>query len=307
MFFNRKKKQSDIIPFSNIMQQENNTETSIKEDEYLLDCSLKRLNNLVGMEKIKEDINGIIQFQKLNILREEKGLAPVQISNHLVFKGNPGTGKTTVARIIADIYKALNIVSRGQLIETDRSGLVGRYQGETEAKTKEVIESAYGGVLFIDEAYTLAHGDSDYGQRAIEIILKEMEDHRDDLIVIAAGYREEMDTFLASNPGLASRFGTVLDFEDYTPNDLFFVMEKYTHQLGYLLDPYCYDVAVDFFVEKAKQPNFANARLARSLVETAMKTQASRLANSGKIIKETDFETICTITKDDLHKAICLL
>lgn len=145
MFFNRKKKQSDIIPFSNIMQQENNAETSIKEDEYLLDCSLKRLNNLVGMEKIKEDINGIIQFQKLNILREEKGLAPVQISNHLIFKGNPGTGKTTVARIIADIYKALNIVSRGQLIETDRSGLVGRYQGETEAKTKEVIESAYGG------------------------------------------------------------------------------------------------------------------------------------------------------------------
>ena len=157
-----------------------------------------------------------------------------QISNHLIFLGNPGTGKTTVARIIADIYKALNVVEHGQLIETDRSGLIGQYQGQTEQKTKQILSEADGGILFIDEAYSLASGENDYGQRAIEIILKEMEDNRNNLVVIVAGYPNEMQRFLNSNPGLSSRFGKTLQFENYSPDEMYVISQSYAMESGYI-------------------------------------------------------------------------
>lgn len=202
---------------------------------------------MTGLSSIKQDVYNLVQLQKLNIERENRGMKTAQISNHLIFLGNPGTGKTTVARIIADIYKALNVVEHGQLIETDRSGLIGQYQGQTEQKTKQILSEADGGILFIDEAYSLASGENDYGQRAIEIILKEMEDNRNNLVVIVAGYPNEMQRFLNSNPGLSSRFGKTLQFENYSPDEMYVISQSYAMESGYILDNSCFDVLNNYY------------------------------------------------------------
>ena len=178
---------------------------------------LKELDELVGLERVKADVRQLINFLKVQQMRKDKGMATLPISRHLVFYGNPGTGKTTIARLLAQVYRTLQILSRGQLIESDRGDLVAGFVGQTALKVKAVVNKALGGVLFVDEAYALnADGrESDFGQEAVETLLKMMEDHRSDLVVIVAGYTEKMDAFIASNPGLRSRFNKYLHFEDY--------------------------------------------------------------------------------------------
>lgn len=313
MFFKKKKieqiQNGDELPFTsraNGVSSQLIKDDDIQIDEVLLESAMHKLDQMVGLTPVKEDIKNLVQMQKLNIERKSRGMKIAQISNHLVFTGNPGTGKTTVARIIADIYKALNLVEHGQLVETDRSGLVGQYQGQTEIKTKQVLSEADGGVLFIDEAYSLAIGDNDYGQRAIEIILKEMEDNRDNLIVIVAGYTNEMEQFLNSNPGLSSRFGRTIHFNNYNQNEMYVIAQSYAVQNGYILDNSCFDILPNYFTLQSKAPDFANGRLARKLVESCIKAQSARLSMNNSLTELTD-KDLDTIIAADCEKAIQLI
>lgn len=321
MFFgigNKKKKQvqagaGNPLPFSTSAAPDrksainvSNRQTDIQIDETLLESALQKLDKMTGLSSIKQDVRNLVQLQKLNIERENRGMKTAQISNHLIFLGNPGTGKTTVARIIADIYKALNVVEHGQLIETDRSGFIGQYQGQTEQKTKQILSEADGGILFIDEAYSLASGENDYGQRAIEIILKEMEDNRNNLVVIVAGYPNEMQRFLNSNPGLSSRFGKTLQFENYSPDEMYVISQSYAMESGYILDNSCFDVLNNYYASECKNPDFANGRLARKTVEACIKAQAVRLTEKSPLIAFSDRD-LNTIEKTDCQKAIQML
>ena len=254
-----------------------------------------KLNDLVGLESIKADVNNLVNLMKMQIRRKEQGLKTVPVSLHLVFSGNPGTGKTTIARILAGIYKDIGILSKGQLVEVDRAGLVAGYVGQTAIKTQEKIEDALGGILFIDEAYTLVKDGSDYGQEAIDTILKAMEDHRDDFIVIVAGYSDLMEKFINSNPGLKSRFNKYVYFPDYTAAEMVQIFKSMCKEYAYELDKNAEKIMEDriYAIEKNKGTNFANARDVRNLFERVITNQATRLAydNSENImeIKEEDF------------------
>ncbi len=243
---------------------------------------MDELNGLIGLGSIKHDVKELYDFTRIQKLREEAGLATVPVSKHLVFTGNPGTGKTTVARILARLYKKIGVLSTGQLVECDRSGLVAGYVGQTAVKTRKKIEEAMGGVLFIDEAYALAKTgqENDFGQEAIDTILKAMEDHRDDFVVIAAGYTEPMERFIDSNPGLRSRFNKYIEFPDYTDEELLAIFDQNCKKYQYV----CGD-GVREAVEKelskrraAAGRNFANAREVRNLFEEIVTNQAGRVA-----------------------------
>lgn len=226
------------------------------------------------------------------------------VSKHLVFVGNPGTGKTTVARMLAKIYNALGVLSQGHLVEVDRSGLVSGYVGQTAMKTKDVIDSAIDGILFIDEAYTLTanRGENDFGQEAVDTILKAMEDNRDNLIIIVAGYPALMEEFLNSNPGLRSRFNKYILFEDYTPEQEVSILESMAKKQEYELDEEARKEAVAFFTERiaAQLSCYANARDARNYLEKAIANQADRIVKLG----ELDDATIRTLICEDLPKKL---
>ncbi len=247
-----------------------------------LDDLLNELNSLIGLSKVKEEVSNLINLVKVRKLREDQGLKAVPLSLHLVFSGNPGTGKTTVARILAKIYKELGVLSKGQLIETDRSGLVAGYVGQTALKTQEVIEKAKGGILFIDEAYSLStsRDSNDFGKEAIDTLLKAMEDLRDDFIVIVAGYPELMKQFLKSNPGLESRFNTFINFEDYLPEDLLKIFKVMCHEKDYIVSEDLNNDLLEYFnnLYSKRDESYANARTVRNFLENAMKKQANRLA-----------------------------
>ena len=234
-------------------------------------------------------------------MREEKGMKSVPVSLHLVFSGNPGTGKTTVARILAKLYKEIGILSQGQLVETDRSGLVAGYVGQTAIKTQKKIQEAMGGILFIDEAYMLNQKDENFGQEAIDTILKAMEDHRDKFIVIVAGYTELMKEFVESNPGLKSRFNKFFEFPDYTVDELQQIFElqckKYQYKLTEEADKAVREEIVR--LESEKGENFANAREVRNLFEKIITNQAARVS----ALEDVDEEMLTTITVDDLKDA----
>lgn len=246
-----------------------------------LDEALASLNELEGLQTVKEKVKDWVDQIKVFQLRAERELSVPDMSYHLVFTGNPGTGKTTVARLMAQIYCALGVLSDGHLVEVDRSGLVAGYVGQTAPKTKEVIEQAYGGVLFIDEAYTLANGGTnDFGQEAIDTLLKEMEDKRNNLVVIAAGYDLPMEKFINSNPGLRSRFKNFLHFDDYNGLELYNIFESLCLKNQYEIERNASDRIRKHFklLFEKRGENFGNARDVRNLFEEIITKQAKRIA-----------------------------
>ena len=248
---------------------------------------LAELDSYVGMDAIKTEVRSLINMVQVYKLRREHDLPTTDMSLHMVFSGNPGTGKTTVARIMSRIYHSLDILSKGQLVEVDRSGLVAGYVGQTALKTQKVIQKALGGVLFIDEAYALnGKSENDFGQEAIDTILKAMEDHRDDLVVIVAGYTELMDRFIHSNPGLESRFNRFLMFEDYTPEQMVAIFKMQCKKGCYVLAQGTEELVRDFIAEESADDSFGNARGVRNLFEHILVAQNNRLAKMENVTRD---------------------
>jgi len=258
------------------------TEEEAAPEPPKLEEVLAELDALCGLDQVKKDVKSLINLVKVRKLRQDAQLPVPPMSLHLVFMGNPGTGKTTVARLLAKIYHAIGVLSKGQLVEVDRSGLVAGFVGQTAIKTQEVIQKALGGVLFIDEAYALVNQENgnDFGHEAIEVILKNMEDHREDLIVIVAGYTNLMEKFIHSNPGLESRFNKYFFFEDYDGDQLMSIFRSMCKKNGYTLSPEAEQWAQTDFkaLYDERDENFGNARDVRNLFEKAVARQSDRVA-----------------------------
>lgn len=263
---------------------------------------MEELNSLVGLKKVKEDVKTLTNVVKIMKLRKERGLPEVDMSLHLVFTGNPGTGKTTVARLLAGIYREIGVLSKGHLVEVERSRLVAKYVGQTAPQVMEVVKEAMGGVLFIDEAYSLVsrRGENDFGYEAVDTLLKAMEDNRDDLIVIVAGYPEKMEEFLDSNPGLQSRFNKYINFDDYTPEELINIFKGMCKKNGYKPNEKAEEKVKQMleFLHETRSDSFANARTVRNLFEKLLAIQADRLA----AFETVSDEDLSAITEEDLDK-----
>ena len=268
-----------------------------------LESLLDELNELVGLESVKRDVISLINFIRVCKKREQRGMIVPVVSYHLVFTGNPGTGKTTIARLVSKIYYQLGILPKGQLVETDRSALVAGYLGQTAIKTQKVIQSALGGVLFIDEAYSLANDEQDYyGKEAIETLLKAMEDHRNELVVIVAGYTDLMHKFIDSNPGLRSRFNKYFEFPDYTGEELLEIFKVFCKKNGYTVSQEALEMLSDKFSKlyESRDEHFGNARQVRNIFEKAINSQANRLSS----VDDPDDNTLSELTSDDVIVAL---
>ena len=263
----------------------------------------EELDDLIGLGSVKKEVRSLANFVKLQKQREAQGLKTAKVSYHLVFYGSPGTGKTTVARIVGRIYKDLGVLKKGHTVETDRAGLCGQYVGQTGPKTDSVIMKALDGVLFIDEAYALTpEGGSgnDYGQEAVSTILKRMEDYRDRLVVIVAGYKNEMKRFIDSNPGLQSRFNRYIDFPDYSPEELVKIFKMYMKKNQYTLAEDAEEYLLEQFENAVahKDRNFGNARFARNVFEKSIQAQANRLGGQSGL----STRQLTELTAEDLSE-----
>ncbi|MEO8577564.1 MAG: AAA family ATPase [Gemmatimonadales bacterium] len=268
-----------------------------------LDELLAKLEKLVGLSSVKLQIKSIVNMARVRDMRRQQGLKIPPAGYHMVFVGPPGTGKTTVARLLGQIFNALGLLSKGHLVEVDRAEMVAGFVGQTAIKTDAVVNEALGGVLFIDEAYSLAPEESgqDFGHEAIETLLKLMEDHREDLVVIAAGYRDRMRTFIESNPGLRSRFTRFIDFPDYQPAELVKIFQGLADEGGYQLAPAASAAVTKLLTEKylTRGVNFGNARMVRNVFEELLAAQANRLASVPAPTKEN----LCGIDEVDVPKS----
>ncbi len=278
---------------------ENEKASGQKEDNRTLDELLRELDNLIGLEYVKAKVNDLIAYQKVQVLRKQCGLHTQKRTLHMAFTGNPGTGKTTVARIVGYVYKQIGLLSKGHFIEVSRTDLIAGYQGQTALKVKKVIEQAKGGVLFIDEAYSITendHSDS-YGRECLTELTKALEDYRDDLVVIVAGYTEPMNHFFASNPGLKSRFNTFIEFPDYSANELFVMFEKICSTNDYVLSDGVKELVIAELESSVaeKKENFANGRLVRNIYESSIMNHARRVS----LLSEPTIEQLSTIIEED--------
>jgi hypothetical protein len=248
--------------------------------ERSLEDLLAELDELIGLDHVKEEIRRLTSLLRIQRIRAERDLPTVETSHHLVFTGNPGTGKTTVARLLSQIFRTLDVVTKGHLVETDRSQLVAGYVGQTATRTRAVLESALGGTVLIDEAYALARGgENDFGLEAIDTLVKFMEDHRDDLAVVAAGYPEEMRKLIDANPGLESRFTRTIDFPDYTDDELVAIFDSMSSKKRYHLDAEARRALTELLGAEPRTRGFGNARFVRNVFEQAVSLQALRLAS----------------------------
>ena len=274
--------QDAMLPLEEKLEQEEKKDCAILDSigAAHLDVLLEELNALVGLNEVKTEIRSLVNLIKVRKMREKYCLPEIEMSYHMVFTGNPGTGKTTLARLVGKIYKELGILTHGEMTETDRSGLVAGYVGQTALKVKEVVEKAVGGVLFIDEAYALAsNGSNDFGGEAIDTLVKLMEDHRDNLVVIVAGYTEEMKRFLKSNTGLVSRFNRFIHFPDYSTQELVDILSGMAKKAGLKLEEGLEEHIAGYLdsMEEKERNEFGNARGIRNLFETMVVNQANRL------------------------------
>jgi SpoVK/Ycf46/Vps4 family AAA+-type ATPase len=269
-----------------------------KEERTLADC-INDLNALVGLDGVKKEVDDLIKFVVAMQKRKAQGLSTGNLSYHMIMVGSPGTGKTTVCRIIGELFHKMGLLAKGHTVETDRAGLVASYVGQTAEKTKKVIESAMGGVLFIDEAYTLTKsGGQDFGQEAIDCLLKEMEDRRDQFIVCVAGYDKEMGLFVESNPGLKSRFNRTIHFEDYEPEDLTEIFRRQVRKGEYVMTKQAEETALEFFkaLYDGRGKDFGNGRDVRNFYERVIQQQAKR----GYSLKSPTKKDLATIKAVDI-------
>jgi SpoVK/Ycf46/Vps4 family AAA+-type ATPase len=272
----------------------------IEGDPHLVTQYIKELNDLAGLESVKKSVDKLLNSIKVSKLREKRGLKVLPRNLHALFIGNSGTGKTTVARLLSKIYKEMGILERGHLVEVDRTTLVAGYQGQTAIKTDAIIQKAMGGMLFIDEVYTLIKNENDPGQEALETLLKRMDDYHGKFICIAAGVTNEMHDFISANPGLQSRFTNIFIFEDFTPRQMLEIALDISDKNGYKLDEGAWQLLHEIFTElyQKKDMNFGNARTVRNILYKAISSQEERIL---KIVNPSN-EDLCTIMFEDVGK-----